>query len=169
MRAAGVDAGGNALTAVAVTGSRDVSGRGSDTVAQQFATFLGPFARIGARFLLGGAAGIDTLALDWLSGAGVHCVVAVPVGVADQPAAARRSIHAALRSGAIERIVELDHPDGVGPRAWDARNRWLVEHCGVVVGFPASAEADMSGTWATLRYAVERDRATLVIPPNWRG
>jgi predicted Rossmann fold nucleotide-binding protein DprA/Smf involved in DNA uptake len=154
---------------VAVTGSRDTDRRGPETIANQFAAFLGPFVGSGARFVLGGAAGIDTLALAWLAGAGARCIVAVPVAVADQPVSAQEAIQAAIEAAAIERVVELAHPDGIGLPGWDARNRWLVDHSAAVVGFPASVEPDASGTWDTLRYAARRGRATLVIPPDWTG
>ena len=79
---------------VAVTGSRDTDRRGPDTIEHQLDALLGPFVGSGARFVLGGAAGIDTLALTWLAAAGARCIVAVPVAVVDQPVSAQHAIHA---------------------------------------------------------------------------
>ena len=56
------------MISVAVTGSRELGSRTREDVIGAFSTFLLPFARLGARWVLGGAAGIDTMVLDWLTG-----------------------------------------------------------------------------------------------------
>lgn len=140
---------------VAVTGTRAVPDATPNTVQAALADHLGPFCAQDTTWLLGGAAGIDTLALAWLAdqSARGRIVVAVPVTVAAQPAAAAAAIRAAEVAGRLDELVELNHPDGLGAAAYTARNRWLVDRADVVVGFPLTPTDDGSGTWETLRYA----------------
>jgi hypothetical protein len=152
---------------IAVTGTRQVEGR-LDVLGELFEHVLTPFAQTGAadrHWLLGGAAGIDTLALRFLAARDSGgLTVAVPVRCADQPADARAAIRQASAAGRLERVVELAHAEGVGPAAFTARNFWLVEHADLVVGFPLSAKNDGSGTWETLGYAAELGKPYLVAP-----
>jgi hypothetical protein len=126
---------------IAVTGTRAVPDATPKAVQAALADHLGPFCAPDTTWLLGGAAGIDTLALAWL---------------ADQtarPAAAAAAIRAAEEAGRLDELVELNHPEGLGAAAYTARNRWLVDRADVVVGFPLTPTDDGSGTWETLRYA----------------
>lgn len=152
---------------IAITGTRQVEGR-LDVLDELFEHVLAPFAQAdGAErgWLLGGAAGVDTLALRFLAARGSgRITVAVPVRAADQPADARAAIKEAAAAGRVERLVELTHAEGIGPAAFTARNFWLVEHSDLVVGFPLSARDDGSGTWETLGYAAELGRPYLVAP-----
>lgn len=155
---------------IAVTGSRDLGSRSKADVIGAFESFLLPFAHAGVHWVLGGAAGIDTMALDWLTGLdhpGDRLVV-VPVTVADQPREAQLSIKEAGERGTVE-VIELCHPSGSGPAAWTARNRFMVDHCQLVIGFPASDLPDQSGTWETLEYARRCRRALLTVPSSWPG
>ena len=154
---------------IAVTGSRDLGSRSEADVIGAFESFLLPFARAGVRWILGGAAGIDTMALDWLTGLdhpGGRLVV-VPVTVADQPREAQLAIEEAQGHGAPVEVIELCHPSGSGPAAWTARNQFMVDHCQLVIGFPASDLPDQSGTWETLEYARRCRRALLTVPSSW--
>ena len=156
---------------IAITGSRDLGSRSEADVMGAFESFLLPFARAGVRWILGGASGIDTMALDWLAGLdhpGDRLVV-VPVTVADQPREAQLSIKEASGRGTPVEVIELCHPSGSGPAAWTARNQFMVDHCQLVIGFPASDLPDQSGTWETLEYARQCRRALLTVPPSWPG
>lgn len=79
--------------------------------------------------MLGGAAGIDTMALDWLTGL-------------DRPGEARLSIQKARERGLPVTIAERRHPSGVVTDAWTARNMFMVEESQVVIGFPATDVPD---------------------------
>lgn len=157
------------VMSVAITGSRELGARREADVIGAFNALALPFARTGMRWVLGGAAGIDTMALEWLAGLDRpgEALVAVPVTVADQPREARLSIHKARERGLPVTIAELRHPSGVGPDAWTARNMFMVEESQVVIGFPATDVPDQSGTWETLEYARRRRRALLIVPPSW--
>jgi predicted Rossmann fold nucleotide-binding protein DprA/Smf involved in DNA uptake len=156
---------------VAITGSRELGSRRAADVTDAFDALLLPFARAGARWVLGGAAGIDTMALDWLAGLDHpgDVLIAVPATVADQPREAQVSIRRAGDRGLAVTVVELCHPSGAGPAAWTARNRYMVDQSQVVIGFPATDVPDRSGTWETLEYARRRHRALLTVPPTWPG
>lgn len=149
---------------IAVTGTRAVPDATPHTVQAALADHLGPFCAQDTTWLLGGAAGIDTLALAWLADQSDRgrIVVAVPVTVAAQPAAAAAAIRAAEVAGRLDELVELNHPDGLGAAAYTARNRWLVDRADVVVGFPLTPTDDGSGTWETLRYARAARRPVVV-------
>jgi hypothetical protein len=160
--------GGSGLT-IAITGTRQVESR-SETLKGLFTSVLTPFATAftpDRGWLLGGAAGVDTLALRFLAGFDSgRLTVTVPVRRADQPADAQNAIQRAQAAGRLDRVVELAHPEGIGPAAFTARNFWLVDHADLVIGFPLSATDDGSGTWETLNYAAELGRPYLVAPLN---
>ena len=149
---------------IAVTGTRAVPDAAPNTVQASLADHLRPFCAQETTWLLGGAAGIDTLALAWLADRSDRgrIVVAVPVTVAAQPAAAAAAINAAEQAGRLDDLVELNHPEGLGAAAYTARNRWLVDRADVVVGFPLTPTHDSSGTWETLRYARASRRPIVV-------
>lgn len=153
------------MRSIAVTGSRDTGGRNEAEFENLLAAYLGPFADADSHWQLGGASGIDTLALSWLLRHSVsHLTVAVPVRLADQPADARAPVENARAIGRLDQLVELAHPEGRGEAAYEIRNRWLVDHSALVVGFPLTSEPDGSGTWQTLQYAARRKLPRLVIP-----
>jgi predicted Rossmann fold nucleotide-binding protein DprA/Smf involved in DNA uptake len=149
---------------IAITGTRTPSAADGELDCR-FARFLGPFDGSGSTWLLGGAAGIDTLALGWLAEHGQGALhVAVPVTAADQPEEAGHVIRQAEGAGRLAQLSELRHPAGIGNDAFTARNRWLVEHSDFVIGFPATATEDGSGTWETLDFARSLGRPFLVVP-----
>jgi predicted Rossmann fold nucleotide-binding protein DprA/Smf involved in DNA uptake len=148
---------------IAITGTR-VPDESAELDAQ-FDRFLSPFDTSRCRWLLGGAAGIDTSALHWLIDHGCgEIVITVPVTVNEQPEPAVAAINRARATSRLQQLVELCHPDGVGAAAFSTRNRWLVEHSDLVIGFPVSAMEDGSGTWETLNYARSLERPTIVVP-----
>ncbi|MEC3978910.1 hypothetical protein [Amycolatopsis sp. H20-H5] len=128
-----------------------------------FDGYLRPFSAPDAHFYLGGAAGIDTAALDWLAERSqASLTVVVPCAVADQPAAAVTSIRRWQNVGRLVEIVELG-ADRLGTAAYHARNRWMVDRSGFVIGFPRGTEPT-SGTWYTVNYAAEQCKPRLVVP-----
>lgn len=159
------------MMCIAVTGSRELGPRARGDVIGAFDAFLLPFARLGAHWVLGGAAGIDTMVLDWLAGLGIPgnpIMVAVPVTVADQPREAQLAIRKASDRNQRVEVIELRHSSGAGPAAWTARNMFMVERSQLVIGFPATDTPDLSGTWETLAYARRRHRTLLTVPASWR-
>jgi hypothetical protein len=149
---------------VAVTGTRAVPDPTPVTVRTTLADHLGPYCAPDTTWLLGGAAGIDTLALTWLAERPDRgrIVVAVPVTVVAQPLAAREAIGVAMKAHRLAELVELNHPDGLGTASYAARNRWLVDRADLVVGFPLVPTDDGSGTWETMRYALTIGRGVVV-------
>jgi hypothetical protein len=149
--------------AVTITGTRSTGHRELVDYRRIFDEYVGPFAGAGVRFYLGGAVGIDSLALLWLAGeTEAHLTVVVPALLVDQPADARRAVATARETNRLE-VVEL----GGEPRApgYHARNRWMVDHSDFVIGFPLAFTAcATSGTQYTLRYGAEQDKPRLVVP-----
>lgn len=153
------------MRSIAVTGSRDTGGRSEAEFESLLAAYLGPFADADSSWQLGGASGIDTLALSWLLRHSVsRLTVAVPVRLADQPADAREQVENARAADRLDQLVELAHPEGRGEASYELRNRWLVDHSSLVVGFPLTSEPDGSGTWQTLQYAAHRKLPRLIVP-----
>jgi hypothetical protein len=128
-----------------------------------FDDFLRPFADQDATFYLGGAVGIDTSALDWLAEhTQASLTVVVPCTVADQPEAATKVIGRWQERGRLAHVVELRAAKLDAP-AYHARNRWMVDHSGFVIGFPHGMTS-ASGTWYTVNYAAEQGKPRLVVP-----
>lgn len=146
---------------IAITGTRQIEPH-TQKLSALFEQLLTPFAARGCEWMLGGAAGVDTVALQFLARTEKHLVVAVPARLEDQPADAGAAVAEARRAGRLARLVELAHPEGVGSAAFTARNRWLVDHSDLVIGFPLHPVDDGSGTWETLRYAAELGKPYLV-------
>ncbi|MFE9607739.1 hypothetical protein [Streptomyces sp. NPDC006012] len=145
---------------VTITGTRSTGHRALTQYADLFATYLRPFAAE-AHFYIGGAAGIDSLALLWLAGnTSADLTVVVPGTVEQQPAGARQAI-ARVRDRITE-IVELGAPE-LRSSAYHARNRWMVDHSGMTIGFPRDGEL-ASGTWQTLDYTRDQAKPHLVVP-----
>lgn len=145
-----------------ITGTRSTGHREPAYCRSLFETFIAPFARAGTRFHLGGAAGIDSLALLWLADdSEAELVVAVPAKIADQPADARHAIEAARAAGRLTEVVELDGE--IGTPGYHARNRWMVDRSEFVIGFPRQGAAG-GGTWYTLDYAASQGKPRLVVP-----
>jgi hypothetical protein len=145
---------------VTITGTRATGHRPLSDYRELFEKFIRPFATATTRFYLGGATGIDSLALLWLAGeteAGL--VVAVPAKLVDQPADARHAIATVREAGRLEEVVELG---GVTRTSgYHARNRWMVERSGFVIGFP---HGESGGTVYTLDYAAGLGKPRLVVP-----
>ena len=97
--------------AVTITGSRDTEHRDPAEYGLLFDAYLSPFAGEGAHIYVGGALGIDTLALDWLAEhTAAALTVVVPCTLADQPEQARQSVLRNIRRAQRVALVELGAP-----------------------------------------------------------
>lgn len=149
--------------AVTITGSRHTAHRDPAEYRLLFDAYLRPFAGEGSHFYVGGAAGIDTLALDWLTEhTPVALTVVVPCTLADQPEQARQTVLSAVRHAERVSLVELGAPK-LGTEAYHARNRWMVDRSDLVIGFPRGDNSG-SGTWYTIHYGAEQGRPRLIVP-----
>ncbi len=148
--------------AVAITGTRSTGHRELGWYAERFSMYLAPFADDAAHFYIGGAIGVDTLSLLWLAGNSKSTItVVVPGTVEQQPADARQAM-ARCRSR-IDELVEL-RADELRSPAYHARNRWMVDHAHMVIGFPLAGAEDSSGTWQTLNYGAHHGKPRLIVP-----
>lgn len=151
---------------IAISGTRRTGHTTQSEVFALFAAFLSPFLDDGPGgcVLLGGAIGIDTLALRWLfTYAKVQATVVVPATAADQPEGAQQAIKEALEAGCIGEVVELRHPEFPSTEAYHARNRWMVDRADLLVAFPL-AESRSGGTHYTVDYAAEKRVPHLIVP-----
>lgn len=148
------------MRSVTITGTRTTGHRSHHAYAELFAAYLRPFAD-DTHFYIGGAKGIDSLALAWLAGnTDAYLSVVVPGTVDQQPAEAR---HAIARTRArIKDVVELRAAELATP-AYHARNRWMVDRTSMTIGFPHATEPS-TGTWQTLNYTAEQEKARLIVP-----
>jgi hypothetical protein len=155
--------GGAVPYTVTITGSRRTGHRQPTEYALLFDAYLRPFAGEGSHFYIGGALGIDTLALDWLAEhSPAALTVVVPCTLADQPEQARQTVLSATRRAERMRLVELGASER-GTEAYHARNRWMVDRSDLVIGFPQGNNPS-SGTWYTIRYGAERAIPRLIVP-----
>ncbi|MFE9403813.1 hypothetical protein ACFYNY_18755 [Streptomyces sp. NPDC006530] len=147
------------MRTVALSGTRNTGHRTLDDYAVLFTTYLGPFGD--SHFYLGGASGIDSLALLWLAeNTAAELTVVAPGTVDQQPSDARQAI-ARTRDG-IKEIIELKAGE-LDTSAYHARNRWMVDHASMTIGFP-NAAAPTSGTWQTLNYTAQQGKPRLIVP-----
>lgn len=148
---------------VAITGTRSIGDAPDDKLAEVFAAYLGPFADPSAHFHVGGASGVDTAALQWLAEHSASALtVVVPCRTVDQPAGPAAVIDRLRGAGRLD-VVEMG-ATLLGKAAYHARNRWMVDHAGLVIGFPRGDESVGGGTWYTLDYAARQGKARLVVP-----
>lgn len=148
---------------VTITGTRSTGHRAAADLAEAFDAYLRPFANADAHFYVGGAAGIDTLALNWLAEhTSAAVTVVVPCTVADQPDVAAAAINRCGHQGRLTAVVELRASE-LGFPAYHMRNRWMVDRSELVIGFP-HGDKPASGTWYTLNYAAEQVKPRLIVP-----
>lgn len=148
---------------VTITGTRLTEGLRVADLVDVFDAYLRPFADPSAHFFLGGAAGIDTSALEWLAEhTSAALTVVLPCTIADQATSARAVAAQWKQRGRLAGIVELGAPK-LGTSSYHARNRWMVDRSGFVIGFPRGTDST-SGTWYTLNYAAEQGKPRLVVP-----
>ena len=93
---------------VTITGTRSIAAESESQLPNVFSDYLRPFADPDAHFYLGGAAGIDTVTLEWLAEhTQAFLTVVVPCTVADQPATASDAIGRWKMEGRLAEVVEL--------------------------------------------------------------
>ncbi|MFI6683383.1 hypothetical protein [Streptomyces sp. NPDC050485] len=148
------------MRAVAITGTRTTGHRTLDDYANLFTAYLQPFAD-DAHFYIGGAQGIDSLTLLWLAeNTDADITIVTPGTVDQQPDEARQAI--TRTRDRIEDIVELRAAELHTP-AYHARNRWMVDHASMTIGFPHATEPS-TGTWQTINYTAEQGKPRLIVP-----
>jgi predicted Rossmann fold nucleotide-binding protein DprA/Smf involved in DNA uptake len=147
--------------AVTITGTRSTKHRDLADYRDLFGAYLAPFALPGVRFYIGGASGIDSMALLWLANESTSLItVTVPATLADQPSDGRLAVATAREHGRLDELVELGGETRTA--GYHARNRWMVDRSEFVIGFPRGTEP--SGTFYTLNYAAEQAKPRLVVP-----
>ncbi|MFE1768054.1 hypothetical protein ACFW81_28040 [Streptomyces angustmyceticus] len=145
-----------------ITGTRSTGHRELTWYGDLFARFLGVFASDESHFYVGGAKGIDSLALLWLAGNSKSKITVVAPGtVVQQPTEAWQAIDRCRER--IAEIVELGAEELRTP-AYHARNRWMVDHSEMVVGFPREGAEGASGTWQTINYGAQQGKPRLIVP-----
>ncbi|MBQ1089664.1 hypothetical protein [Streptomyces sp. B93] len=143
-----------------ITGTRSTGHRPVTEYEALFREWLGPF-EADAHFYIGGANGIDSLTLLWLAGnTDASLTVVVPGTVAQQPSEARQAI-TRVRTR-VKEIVELG-ADTLNSDTYHARNRWMVDHTTMTIGFPRAGQLG-SGTWQTLTYTRDQGKPHLIVP-----
>lgn len=148
------------MRTVTITGTRTTGHRDPAHYAKLFVEYLGPFAP-DTHFYLGGARGIDSLALRWLAEQTQAWITVVVPGTLDQqPPEARHAVNRTWNR--IAEIVELG-AEPLDDAAHLARHRWMVDRSDLVIGFPVGASTG-SGTWRTLDYADRQGKARLIVP-----
>ncbi|MFJ5863641.1 hypothetical protein ACIQEY_04340 [Streptomyces parvus] len=148
------------MRTVTITGTRRTGHKTPAEYADLFEHYLGPFAH-GAHFYLGGAAGIDSLALLWLAErTGADITIVAPGTMDQQPAEAQEAV--ARSRARIKEVVELGAAELQAP-AYHARNRWMVDRTSMTIGFPHATEPS-TGTWQTIDYTAERGKPRLIVP-----
>lgn len=149
---------------VAITGTRSIGDAPVDELADAFEAYLRPFSDSTAHFYVGGAPGVDTAALQWLAkNSEAALTVVVPCRIVDQPVGSAAVIDRLRGEERLTDVVEMG-ATLLGKAAYHARNRWMVDRAGLVIGFPRGGESVGGGTWYTLNYAAEQGKARLVVP-----
>ncbi|CAM5355677.1 hypothetical protein SCALM49S_00132 [Streptomyces californicus] len=148
------------MRTIAITGTRRTGHKNPAEYADLFEQYLGPFAQ-NAHFYIGGAAGIDSLALLWLADRTTSAITVVAPGtMSRQPPEARDAV--ARSRDRIKEVVELGATELHAP-AYHARNRWMVDRTSMTIGFPHATEPS-TGTWQTIEYTAEQGKPRLIVP-----
>ncbi|MEW2067879.1 DNA-processing protein DprA [Streptomyces sp. NPDC007346] len=148
------------MRTVAITGTRETDHKSLTEYANLFEQYLGPFAPA-AHFYIGGAMGIDSLALLWLADqTSASITIVAPGTMSQQPAEAQEAV--ARTRERITDVVELAASELRSP-AYHARNRWMVDRASMTIGFPHATEPS-TGTWQTINYTAEQGKPRLVVP-----
>ncbi|OKI00223.1 hypothetical protein A6A06_24030 [Streptomyces sp. CB02923] len=150
---------------ITITGTRSTEHHPDQWYGTAFCTYLAPFAIPRAHFFIGGAKGIDSLALLWLAAHARSAItVVVPVTVTQQPEEARHAIE--LCRSRITEVVELRAPE-LHSTTYHARNRWMVDRSDLTIGFPLEGPHETgrnTGTWQTLDYTASQGKPRLIVP-----
>ena len=133
-----------------ITGSQDVD---RQTARDLFDLHLSLYLHQGRTWLIGGARGIDRWAIEWLIDHSEECWGVVPYTRAQRP----KWIQPLYDE--MDRVIELQLPKR--KTAYAFRNRYMVDQCGIVIGFRSGKGG---GTLATLKYALRKQTEVHAIP-----
>jgi predicted Rossmann fold nucleotide-binding protein DprA/Smf involved in DNA uptake len=148
--------------AAAITGTRQTDHLTPTRLGEIFGTYLKPWATPEAQFYVGGARGIDSLALLWLAQETSSRInVVVPGTVLQQPVQAQQAIERCQHR--IAEVVELSATE-LHTQAYHARNRYMVDRAQLVIGFPLHGPEGASGTWQTINYGATQGKPRLIVP-----
>lgn len=148
------------MRSVTITGSRTTEHHPPEHYAALFRAYLAPFAD-DTHFYLGGARGIDSLALAWLAHeTPAHLTVAVPGTLDQQPPEARHALTRAWPR--VTHLVELG-ADALDAEAHDARNRWMIDRTTLTIAFPV-LNIRRSSTRRALDYTAQQGKPHLIVP-----
>lgn len=153
------------IEGVTISGTRATDHRPEHDYTRLFGHYLEPFLRSAdVHLYVGGALGIDTLALRWLmTRTEARITVVVPGTVADQPEAAAGEIQRALTAKRLDQVVELRHEHHPSTDSYHARNRWMIERSQLLVAFPL-ADHTSGGTAYTIEFAASQRVPYLIVP-----
>lgn len=147
---------------ITLTGPRRTDGVSESDFWHNFGTYLEPFNHPWSEWFVGGAAGLDTIALRWLwQNAQGHVAIVVPNELRHQPDEAQEEIRTALSRRSAFELMELRHPEIRRAPAYHARNHYMVDRSGLVIGFPHRSQPSR-GTLATLKYAEDHGKDRIV-------
>jgi|SRR5580658_2461388 hypothetical protein len=148
--------------AVTITGTRSTGHRNLDDYPALFGIYVGPFALPETRFYLGGAVGIDSMALRWLAqetSATLHVVA--PGRLEDQPTVARQAVAMVRADGRLAELTELE--GSLDASGYQARNQWMTDRSNLVIGFPLPGRTGGGTAW-TLEYAGSLGLPRVIVP-----
>lgn len=149
---------------ITITGTRTVTDIEHARVDTLFCDHLRPFAGTDAHFYVGGASGIDTLALGWLARHALSSItVVVPCTLDQQPPDAADEVARWHDRGRLSGVVELG-ADALTTASYHARNRWMVDRSQLVIAFPRDL-TPVGGTWYTADYGRTRGLGILIAAP----
>lgn len=149
---------------VTISGTRSTHDRHEVSYYDAFRVSLLPLAMGDAKFLVGGAIGMDYRALGYLLelGKAHNVTIVVPATLERQPEQVKGRLYDAISQGA--RIVELHAPDFPSGRAYHARNRWMLNRSAFGLFYPQLDQPHKGGTWELMEVAIEKDMPRTVIP-----
>lgn len=151
------------LRGITISGARSTSHLPNSAYDDLFDQYVKPFTSPNIRFYVGGATGIDTLALRWLVENGASQItVAVPCTLTDQPPDVQAAVMEALKTRDGAELVELRRSPQPNADAYHYRNRWMVDRSELLIAFPYGDHE--GGTQYTIDYARTVNRARLVVP-----
>lgn len=151
---------------VTISGTRATTHQHRHFYQGVFGSFLFPLTKVEFNcFYVGGARGIDQLALGFLleQQVGHRTTIVVPKKVEDQPKDVQALIFTAISKHG-SKLVELNRLDFPSPAAYHARNDYMVDRSHFVAAFPLAGGGKTGGTWQVIKTAIERDMPRVVVP-----
>jgi predicted Rossmann fold nucleotide-binding protein DprA/Smf involved in DNA uptake len=149
---------------VTISGTRATHESYEGAYYAAFKVSLLPLAMGGAKFHVGGARGIDHLALGYLMelGKASNVTIVVPGRLEQQPHEVKPRLYQAISEGAL--LIQLQAIDFPSAPAYHARNRWMLNRSEYLAAYPLVGEDRKGGTWTTINEAMRRDMPRTVVP-----